>query len=66
MTAVLAVNGDKLPCGCPASELTVTHEQDHLCGVYPCSNPMCYSRWTCRHHFDNEIVRRTGLKEIPA
>lgn len=70
MTAILAVNGDKLPCGCPASELTLANRV--LDGVFIFDLSQldtrlkngCRTVWICRKHNRIEIMRQTGLRRI--
>jgi hypothetical protein len=70
MTApILAVDGDKLPCGCGVECLSVDTlryvESDKSVGMKEIGRRCLKSGmfWICRNHPDREIVKRTGLKE---
>lgn len=64
MTAILAVNGDKLPCGCPASELTVDENSLRDLPACPLGDPAKHITWICKHHPFSNIVRQNKLKDL--
>lgn len=65
---ILGVDAAKLPCGCPASELTVVNYGVEGSGrMYfdPALAEGGYrAMWTCRKHNESEIVKRVQLIEL--
>jgi len=58
MTAILAVNGDKLPCGCPLSSLTIDRESIlDLIESFKIGSPKKYTRCICKNHPNDQIFQ---------